>query len=134
MEDLLESDEKRYKAALKKHLGRHLPVTGDPLIDMWEEQLARGEDVDLSLGEDERAKRHDEKVKKKVQEHYERTGERIIYRESTEQGWFTQRTRLMQDKDFNPRSSIQDQLENVPTEAFDAFLQGLSMADLSDLE
>lgn len=72
MEDNLMAMEVR-----KKYMGTELAPTGDPLIDMWERQIAAGQVPDLDAGEDEKTKERDLATQKAAREHYLRTGEKI---------------------------------------------------------
>lgn len=77
LEDMLIENEE-YAAELRlKHLGVDAPLTGDPLVDLWNRQLARGERPDLDLADPENSATRDAAIRKKATEHYEATGERI---------------------------------------------------------
>jgi len=62
-EDLLEQDKDLLRELSLKYLGMEVSPTGDPLIDKWERQIARGEMPDLNEGEDDVAKSRDALVK-----------------------------------------------------------------------
>lgn len=79
MEHILQNDERSMRAARLKYLGYDSPITGDPLVDLWLQQVARGETPNLDLGEAENSKRRDALLKKAAEDHFKRTGETIYY-------------------------------------------------------
>jgi len=61
----------------KKHIGLDIAPTGDPLIDMWERQIAAGEVPDLDACESPNIREHDKKIREEARRHYMETGEKI---------------------------------------------------------
>lgn len=79
-EDQILEDDDLAKELRLKYLGYEMAKTGDPLIDMWEKQIAQGQVPDLDIGEAENARARDEKIRKKAREHYRNYGRESLYK------------------------------------------------------
>lgn len=80
LEDLIVSDKDFSASLYEKHLAEGKISTGDPLLDRWERQIARGEDPDLDYMEDSVAAERDALVR----ERYRRMREE----EALEEGFY----------------------------------------------
>ena len=127
MEDLFENDEETAKKARLKHLGYELEKTGDPLFDLWERQIARGETPDLDADEDERSARRDALIKDAARKHFEETGE-LIYRSTPQEDGGVSRG-LPEDLDFSASDvaqlDVEGLLSQISPDAFDEFVNAL---------
>lgn len=77
LEDAYQEDPVLAMDVRKKYMGTDIAPTGDPLIDMWERQIAAGEVPDLDACEDPKTKARDKKMQEAAKRHYEETGERF---------------------------------------------------------
>ena len=135
LEERYLNDEKSAKEARLKYLGVEI-ATDDPLIDKWEREIARGETPDLSEGEDEKSRRRDEWVREQAELHYAETGERLYKAHEMEGRYvqdqtpdldYTQQSRgdvLQEAVDLmgSDPQGVEDVLEQIPPEMFDAFM------------
>lgn len=78
IEDMAKENEEYESRLREEHLGLDAPEIGDPLVDFWNRQLARGEVPDLSLGDPVNAAKRDRLIREKAKQYYEETGE-LIY-------------------------------------------------------
>lgn len=83
MEDLLENDEDLAREMRLKYLGYEIAPTGDPLIDLWEKQIAEGQVPDLDYMEPENAKARDKRIREAAREHYAKHGYSSVYKAPT---------------------------------------------------
>lgn len=79
-EDILDEDEELAKELRLKHLGYEVALTGDPLVDMWERQIAQGVEPDLDYEEPENSKERDRKIREDARRHYAEHGRDRLYR------------------------------------------------------
>jgi len=77
MEDVFEANPEYARLKRLEHFGMEIAPTGDPLVDMWERQIANGEEPDMDVGEDDKARKRDAWVREQARKHLEETGEKI---------------------------------------------------------
>jgi len=127
LEDLYNQDEESASKARLKYLGSEMGPTGDPLLDFWERQIARGEEPDLDICEDPRAAARDALMKEKARKHFEETGERI-YRSRPQDVIYGTREKDPGDEfdldytEESDRSFVDGAVSRIPVEAFDEFV------------
>ena len=147
-EDLLFEDEDFARVQRLKYLGVEV-ITGDDLLDLWERQIAQGQVPDMDVGEDEKAKERDRKVREAARKHKEQTGQTIYkaklhpaidYMEAVREGLdpyeltagkeeqlaemeeaFHVQYDVFSDRGIDRRSAPKD-FQEIPREAFDAFV------------
>jgi hypothetical protein len=128
LEDLYQKDEEFAAKSRLKHLGSEMGPTGDPLLDFWERQIARGEDPDLDICEDPRAAKRDALMRDKARQHFEETGERI-YRSRPQDVIYGSRDPGDEfDLDYTTEEdrSFADAVESrIPVEKFDEFVNAV---------
>lgn len=130
-EDLFEHDDTYARQVRLRELGYELPPTGDPLLDKWERQLARGEIPDLGEGEDEKSRIRDAWVREQAKIYREQTGG-LLYRAPSPLEMMQQMGHNeLQDLDYMSNgmsqqdpvlSSVMNSRNPVSPEAFDAFV------------
>lgn len=122
LEDVYENDEEAARKARLKHLGYEVERTGDPLIDLWERQIARGETPDLDVMEDDRAANRDRLMKEAARKHFDATGERI-YRSPIQSPDGVHAP----DMDYTEQATqdLDRYLSNISPEAFDDMINDL---------
>lgn len=137
----------------RKYLGTELSPTGDPLIDMWERQIAAGEVPDLDACEDPKIKEKDRQIQEAARRHFEETGERVYIPDTPVSIEDIERLRAESDpwafdaeeyqRENTPSSSmppsphtthqmmdrrdISEALRDVSPEAFDLFLNSYNL-------
>jgi len=125
LEDLYNTDDESAAKARLKYMGTEVGPTGDPLLDFWERQIARGEDPDLDMCEDPRSAQRDALMKERARKHFAETGERI-YR-SRPQDQIYGREDPGDDLDLDFTDEADEALEGavsgqIPIDTFDAFV------------
>ena len=114
----------------KKYMGMEMAPTGDPLIDMWERQIAAGEVPDLDACEDAQARARDAKLRKAAFEHFKETGERF-YTPPTPS--FVEQIEKMREESDLPDFDVSDYHEEVNRNPFERpASRSMSQYDLED--
>lgn len=154
LEDLFLSSEDYAREKRLEHLGMEIAPTGDPLIDMWERQLAQGQTPDLDAGEDDRAKQRDALIRSAAARQ-RATGGPLIYKaklhpaiaymEAIRQGnepevWGQSESSpggaeagLFEESGGDTvgmssfSNSVHHMVETIPREAFDAFVSAAGL-------
>jgi len=80
LEDLIDDDEEYARELRLKHLGYEVAPSGDPIIDLWEKQIAEGIVPDLDYDEPENAKLRDERIRKMARRYYSEYGRSSLFK------------------------------------------------------
>lgn len=126
LEEMLQRNDDLARELRIRYTGREIAPTGDPLIDMWEWQIAHGITPDLDLGEDEATRERDRRVAEAAAKQYAETGDPLYIARLPEQiAGVEALRRAAEEMGLDPQGvedALTSSLDNIPPEAFDAFV------------